>query len=88
MKIITSIKSKIPALKADFSRAETYVKTLVVAAATGAAADAAALLHGGHELLFTPAGIILLKHSFVYGAALSVIGLFTKSPLTKTQDSK
>ena len=39
MNILTSIKQKLPALKADFSRAETYVKTLVVASVSGAAAD-------------------------------------------------
>jgi len=78
----------IPALKGDVSRVETYVKTVAVAALTGAAADVAAVLHEGHEVLFTPAGILLLKHSFVYGAALSVIGLFTKRPLTQVPDSK
>jgi hypothetical protein len=82
MTIVARITAALPALKADFLKVETYVKTVVVAAATGAAADVAQLLHGGHEILFTPAGILLLKHSFLYGAACSVIGLFTRSPLT------
>jgi hypothetical protein len=85
MKIVERITAALPTLKADFCKVETYVKTIVVAACTGAVADVAQLLHGGHEILFTPAGILLLKHSFLYGAACSVIGLFTKSPLTPQQ---
>ena len=33
-------------------------------------------------ILFTPAGLGQLKHAFVAGAVLSLIGLFTRSPLT------
>lgn len=86
MNILTSIKQKLPALKADFSRAETYVKTLVVAAVSGAAADIVKVLSTADRdtILFTQAGLVILKHTFLYGAAVSLIGLFTKSPLLST----
>jgi hypothetical protein len=83
---VTSFKAKLPALKADFTRAETYVKTLVVTCAAGAAADVVKLFStADHEaLLFTQAGIVILKHTFLYGAASALLGLFVKSPLTAT----
>jgi hypothetical protein len=37
---------------------------------------------GDRLALFTPAGLGQLKHAFLAGAVLSLIGLFTKSPLT------
>ena len=40
------------------------------------------LLHADHEILFTHAGIVMLEHTFLGGAVVSVIGLFTKPPLT------
>jgi hypothetical protein len=82
MQIVTSIKAALPTLKADFLKAETWIKTTTVAIVTGASADVIQLLHTGHEILFTHAGIVLLEHTFLGGAVVSVIGLFTKSPLT------
>ena len=84
--VVTALKAKLPALKADFTRAETYVKTLVVTVAAGAAADVVKLFStADHEaLLFTQAGLVILKHTFLYGAAASLLGLFVKSPLTAT----
>lgn len=86
MSILTALKAKLPALKQDFTRAETYVKTVAVAVVTGAAADVAKLMTTtDHDaLLFTQAGIVMLKHTFMYGAASSLLGLFIKSPLTAT----
>lgn len=71
-------------LKKDFAKAETYIKTGAVAAVTGGAGVLYQLLSSvGHESdMFTPEGIVKLKHTFLYGAAVGVIGLFTKSPLT------
>lgn len=71
-------------LKADFAKAETYIKTGAVAAVSGGAGVLYQLISSaGHETdLFTPEGILKLKHTFLYGAAVGVIGLFTKSPLT------
>jgi hypothetical protein len=76
-------------LKKDFSKVETYVKTGAVAAVTGGAGVAYQLLSSvGHESdLFTPEGILKLKHTFLYGAAVSVIGLFMKTPLTSSSKS-
>jgi hypothetical protein len=85
MQIATGIKAALPALKSDFSKAETWIKTTVVAVVTGASADVLALLHQGHDILFTSAGITMLEHTFIGGAVVSLIGLYTKSPLTPTQ---
>jgi hypothetical protein len=82
MKIVERITAALPTLKADFMKVETYVKTATVAIVTGASADVMQLLRGGHEILFTAEGHILLAHTFLGGALVSVIGLFTKSPLT------
>lgn len=83
------LKAALPTLKQDFTKVETYVKTAVVAAVTGGVGVVGQLLTSlGHEAdWFSPAGIVKLKHTFLYGAALSVIGLFTKSPLNQ-QDSQ
>jgi hypothetical protein len=78
MKIVERITAALPTLKADFMK----VKTATVAIVTGASADVMQLLRGGHEILFTAEGHILLAHTFLGGALVSVIGLFTKSPLT------
>jgi hypothetical protein len=73
-------------LTAAFTRAETYLKVAVVAVATGAVAAAGQLIVNSQDqaILFTPAGLMQLKHAFMAGAVLSLIGLFTKSPLTPT----
>lgn len=75
-----------PALVKDFSRAKTYSRTFIVATVTGAAAEAyQVIVNADHEaVLFTHTGLIRLSHTFLYSAALSLIGLFTKSPLTAT----
>lgn len=84
MSVSTYIQSKLPLLKQDLTRAETYIKTVTVAVLSGAATDVLKLLSSAdHEaLLFTHAGVISLQHTFVYGAAASLLGLFVKSPLT------
>ena len=82
MSIVARFKAALPRLKADLMKAETWVKTTVVAVVTGGTADVMQLIHQGHEILFTHAGIVLLEHTFLGGAVVSVIGLFTKSPLT------
>src|ERR1017187_9365562 len=81
-----TITSLLPSLRADLGRAKTYVKTVVVAVISGAAASTGqVLMSAGHEAdLFTPAGRASLLHTFGYGAAVSVIGLFTRSPLQTT----
>jgi hypothetical protein len=75
-----------PALVKDFSRAKTYSRTFIVATVTGAAAEAyQVIVNADHEaVLFTHTGLVRLSHTFLYSAALSLIGLFTKSPLTST----
>lgn len=75
-----------PALVKDFSRAKTYSRTFIVATVTGAAAEAyQVIVNADHEaVLFTHTGLIRLSHTFLYSAALSLIGLFTKSPLVST----
>ena len=85
MNIVARITAALPALKAAFLKAETWAKTAIVAIITGATADVMQLLHGGHEILFTSAGLTLLTHTFLGGAIVSLIGLFTKSPLTPQQ---
>jgi formate/nitrite transporter FocA (FNT family) len=85
----STITSLLPSLRADLGRAKTYVKTVVVAVVSGAAASTGqVLMSAGHEAdLFTPAGRTRLLHTFGYGAAVSVIGLFTRSPLQTTINS-
>lgn len=80
------VKASLPELKKDLSQAATYVRSLAFAGITGAAsAGAQFLTNVGHEeTLFTQAGILKLKHTFIYGAAISLIGLFTPSPLKNT----
>ena len=84
-----AVTSLLPSLKADLGRAKTYVKTIAVAVISGAAASTGqVLMSAGHEAdLFTPAGRASLLHTFGYGAAVSVIGLFTRSPLQTTINS-
>lgn len=74
------------ALFKDFSKVSTYVKTAVTGVIAGGAATAYQLMaNPDHaELLFTPDGLTKLKHTFFYGAAVSIIGLFRSSPLTST----
>jgi hypothetical protein len=80
------IREKLPALKQDLTQASTFVHTLVITAISGAAsASYQVLADVGHEQdLFSAAGIQRLKHSFIYGAALSIIALFAPSPLKAT----
>ena len=44
-------------LKADLLKVETWTKTVLVAAATGAMADVATVLHGGVGMLWQPGGV-------------------------------
>lgn len=90
MAIADKVKAAFPTIKEDFLRVETYVKTVVVAAVTGGVGVVGQLLTNlGHEAdLFSPAGVVKLKHTFLYGAMLSIIGLFTKSPITPPKKSE
>lgn len=85
-KYIDYVKAALPELKKDLTQAVTYVRSLAFAGLTGAAtAGSQFLANVGHEeVLFTHDGLLKLKHSFIYGAALSLIGLFTPSPLKNT----
>jgi hypothetical protein len=62
----------------------------VVAVATGAAAAVGRLIVNSEDqlALFTQAGLVQLRHAFLAGAVLSLIGLFTKSPLTNTPTAR
>lgn len=82
MKMMDRIKEDLPRIKADFTKAETWIRTMVVAVVTGASADVLQVLRMGHDVLFTNAGMVLLEHTFIGGAVVSLIGLFTKSPIS------
>ncbi len=82
----TTLVELLPSIRADFSRAGTYIKTVVVAVlggAVGAVGDALST-NSNPTSLFTHAGFLQMKHTFLYGAAVAVIGLFIRSPLKTT----
>lgn len=62
---------------------ETAFKSLAVTIASGSALTAHDLLVKTEnvEQLFTPAGLVRLKHNLIYGGLLSLFGLFIKSPV-------
>src|SRR5579859_7040285 len=81
MTVINYITAKLPALKQRVLHLETVAKSLGVTIASGAALTAHDLLVKTEniEQLFTPAGLLRIKHNLIYGGLLSVFGLFLKS---------
>jgi hypothetical protein len=82
----TPIASLLPSVKADFSRAGTYIKTVAVAVLGGAVGAVGDALSNNSDptSLFTHAGFLQMKHTFLYGATVAVIGLFIRSPMKTT----
>ena len=81
-----TVTELLPSIKADFSRAGTYIKTAAVAVLGGAVGAVGDVLSRNSDpsSLFTRDGFLQMKHTFLYGAAVAVIGLFIRSPLKTT----
>ena len=95
MATIDTLKQKLPLIKASILHAETAIKSLAVTVASGAALTAHQYLTSAEHLedLFTPAGLLRIKHNLIYGGALSLFGLFVPSPVkpataVQTPDAK
>lgn len=82
-KVSEIIIQKLPEMRKRVVHAGTAFKSVAVTAASGAALTAHQYMTtSAHvEDIFTPAGLVKLKHNFVYGGVLSLIGLFVPSPV-------
>jgi hypothetical protein len=80
---IATIKQNLPVLKARVIHAEMLVKSLGVTIASGAALTAHDFIMKTESIdaLFTPAGLVKIKHNLIYGGLLSIFGLFVPSPV-------
>ena len=70
-------------LKARVLHAELVAKSLGVTIASGAALTTHQYLTSASHIedIFTPAGLLKLKHNFIYGGLISLFGLFVPSPI-------
>jgi hypothetical protein len=73
----------IKTLKARVIHAEMLAKTLGVTIASGSALSVHQYLTASSHIedIFTPAGLLKLKHNFIYGGLISLFGLFVPSPI-------
>jgi hypothetical protein len=80
---------KLSTLTTGFTRAEPTPKAVVVEVATGGATAVGQLIINSEDrmALFIPAGMGQHKHAFFAGAVPSLVGSFTKTPLTPTPSS-
>jgi hypothetical protein len=69
--------------RATVLHAETIIKSIGVTIVSGGALTVHQVLTTTQKIddLFTPAGILALKHNFLYGGMLSLFGLFVPSPV-------
>jgi hypothetical protein len=83
MNSIDIIKRNLPTLRARVIHAETAIKSLAVTVASGAALTTHQYMTSAEHVedLFTPAGLVKIKHNLIYGGLLSVFGLFVPSPV-------
>jgi hypothetical protein len=86
MSIKTTLSLVLHNLAKDILQLKTVGKTLGVCALGGASTSAMQLLNniGQEDIFFTPAGLLKLKHAFLSGMAIAVIGYFLPSPLRQT----
>jgi hypothetical protein len=85
--VAAAVKAKLPALKKDFLAFQTWFKSIAMTVATGAALtvhQAMAASTTAVEDLFSPAGLVKLKHNCIYGGLIALVGLFLPSPLKNT----
>ncbi|WP_433963648.1 hypothetical protein [Tunturiibacter gelidiferens] len=77
------LKANLPAIKSSVLHAETAIKTASVTIISGAALTTHQFLTSAEHIedLFTPAGLLKIKHNLIYGGMLSVFGLFVPSPI-------
>jgi hypothetical protein len=87
MNLSAHISEQLPKLRTRVLHLETAAKSLGVTVASGAALTAHDLLMKTEnvEQLFTPAGLVRIKHNLIYGGLLSIFGLFVKSPVKPPQ---
>jgi hypothetical protein len=80
---IKTLKQNLPVIKARVIHAEMLFKSLGVTVASGAALTTHQYLTSASHIedIFTPAGLLKIKHNLIYGGLLSLFGLFVPSPV-------